>query len=94
MTVILSVPSVIVGVVVQVAGREISLGTLQAIFVMGLIIGVATIIPTFALTVRRLHDANFSGLFLLLGFVPFIGGLIVTILLLMPDREEGSRFDW
>ncbi|MGP9694559.1 DUF805 domain-containing protein [Brachybacterium sp. AOP25-B2-12] len=61
---------------------------------MGLIIGVATIIPTFALTVRRLHDANFSGLFLLLGFVPFIGGLIVTILLLMPDREEGSRFDW
>lgn len=55
--------------------------------------GLATIVPTIAITVRRLHDANFSGLLYLLVLVPGIGGLVVLVLTLMPSVPEAVRFD-
>ena len=39
--------------------------------------GLAMIIPGLAVSVRRLHDTGRSGLWLLIGFVPFIVGGIV-----------------
>ncbi|RUQ19597.1 DUF805 domain-containing protein [Kocuria sp. HSID16901] len=45
-----------------------------------------------ALGVRRLHDANFSGLFYLLYLVP-LGGLAVLIMEMLPGKPEGARFD-
>ena len=38
--------------------------------------GMACFIPTLAVTVRRLHDTDKSGFWMLLGFVPF-GGLVL-----------------
>ena len=36
------------------------------------------------LSVRRLHDTNKSGWFLLLGFIPFVGGLVLLVFYIMP----------
>ncbi|MFJ5958409.1 DUF805 domain-containing protein [Paenarthrobacter sp. NPDC092416] len=55
--------------------------------------GLATIVPSIALTVRRLHDGNFSGWLLLLVLVPFIGALAVLVLTLLPSNPAGQRFD-
>lgn len=57
------------------------------------VIGLALIIPTLALIVRRLHDANLSGLFALLLLIPFFGGIAVFIMMFLPSKPEGSRFD-
>ncbi len=38
------------------------------------------IIPSLSLGVRRLQDAGFSPLFLLLSFVPFIGWIVLIVL--------------
>lgn len=46
------------------------------------IFAVATIIPSLAVSARRLHDANHSGLWLLLLFVPGLGWLILLIFFL------------
>ena len=43
-------------------------------FSIGIIILIA--IPLFTVSIRRLHDTNKSGLYILWNFVPFIGGLI------------------
>lgn len=51
------------------------------------IILVLTIIPNIALSVRRLHDAGFSGWFYLLNFVPNIGGLILFVFALLPSAK-------
>ena len=40
-------------------------------------ITIITLIPAIAVGVRRFHDINKSGFYLLLSFIPFIGGLIV-----------------
>jgi uncharacterized membrane protein YhaH (DUF805 family) len=41
---------------------------------------ILLLVPTLTLSVRRLHDTNRSGLWLLLNFVPYIGGLILLVL--------------
>ncbi|WP_439692047.1 DUF805 domain-containing protein [Curtobacterium sp. SP.BCo] len=57
------------------------------------IIGLALIIPTLALIVRRLHDANLSGLLALLLLIPFFGAIAVFIMMFLPSNPAGERFD-
>lgn len=66
----------------------------------GLIIGaillilffLAVVIPGIAVTVRRLHDANFSGWFYLLSLTS-VGSIIVLVFTLLESKPEGARFD-
>ena len=60
---------------------------LFAVFMLGIII------PTLALTVRRLHDAGYSGLFALLLLVPYLGSLIIMIFALLPSSPAGVKYD-
>jgi uncharacterized membrane protein YhaH (DUF805 family) len=55
--------------------------------------GLAVVVPTLALTVRRLHEVNLSGLLVLLMLMPFLGGLAVAIMTLLPSNPAGQRFD-
>lgn len=55
--------------------------------------GLAVIVPTVALIVRRLHDVNFSGWMILIGLVPFLGGLALLVFMILPSKPEGQRFD-
>lgn len=54
---------------------------------------LGTIVLQLALTWRRLHDANLAGPFFFLGFVPFVGSIVVLVLTLLPSKPEGARFD-
>ena len=60
---------------------------LFSVFFLGIII------PTLALTVRRLHDAGYSGLFALLLLVPYLGSLIIMIFALLPSSPAGAKYD-
>ena len=55
--------------------------------------GLATIVPTVALSVRRLHDTNRNGNWIFLGLVPFIGVVILLIFYLGRPNPAGVRFD-
>ena len=45
-----------------------------------------------SVAVRRLHDTDKSGWMILLGLIPFIGGIIVLILMVMPGTPGQNRF--
>jgi uncharacterized membrane protein YhaH (DUF805 family) len=76
------------------ASGEFQPGGLLAVFAIPiLLITLASIVPFIALSVRRLHDANLSGLFYLLNFIPSLGSLIMLILAVLPPQPEGARFD-
>lgn len=53
---------------------------------------LALLVPSIAISVRRLHDAGFSGWLYLLSFVPCVG-LAVLVLLCLPSKPEGARYD-
>jgi uncharacterized membrane protein YhaH (DUF805 family) len=48
---------------------------------------IAILIPSLAVQVRRFHDQNRSGWWVLLGFVPYIGSLVVLVFMLI----EGTK---
>ena len=78
---------------VQPSGGVKGTGPEIAVLVIFGLLYLAVIIPSIALTVRRLHDANFSGWLYLLHLIPSLGSLIVFILTLLPSKPEGARFD-
>lgn len=45
------------------------------------------------LTIRRLHDANVSGWWYFLTFIPLLGWLVLLVFGLLPPKPEGARFD-
>jgi len=68
--------------------RENALGTV----IIGLlfIYGLATLIPSLAVQVRRLHDTGRSGWWWFICLVPFVGGLILLIFCVL-DSEPGTN---
>ena len=51
-----------------------------------------TLIPAISAGVRRLHDTNRSGFFLLISFMPFIGGLVLLFFLIPEGTKGKNRF--
>ena len=50
------------------------------------ILSLALLVPTLAIGVRRLHDINLSGWFILLGLIPILG-LALIVLFVLPSKE-------
>jgi uncharacterized membrane protein YhaH (DUF805 family) len=46
---------------------------------LGLIYSLAVLLPGLGVTVRRLHDTGRSGWWLLIGLVPFVGGIVLIV---------------
>lgn len=84
----------LIAIGVMTDGSNVGMG-LAAVLVtsLGAIFGIATIVPTLAVTARRLHDTNQSGWMYLLSFIPYVGSFIVIYLLAQPSNPAGARFD-
>ena len=54
---------------------------------------LATIIPTLALTVRRLHDTDHAGWWIFIGLIPIVGAIILLVFYLTSPKPAGARFD-
>ena len=55
-------------------------------------ITLITLIPAISAGARRLHDTNRSGFFLLISFIPFIGGLVLLFFLIPVGTKGKNRF--
>lgn len=53
---------------------------------------LAIIVPSIAVQVRRFHDQDKSGWFVLLNFIPYLGGLIVLVFMFLEGTRGPNRF--
>lgn len=70
-------------------------GEVSASFNAGILSGLfmlASIIPSIAVGVRRLHDVDRSGWWLLLSFIPLIGALVLLYWNVQPGTPGPNRF--
>ena len=51
---------------------------------------MAILVPSLAMSVRRLHDTGRSGWFLLLNLIPYIGGIIIFVFSVL-DSQPGTN---
>jgi len=57
-----------------------------------LVFCLALLVPSIAVAIRRLHDTNRSGWWLLLGFVPVIGGIVLLVFLVKEGTPGENQF--
>jgi len=70
-------------------------GTFDETVGLGLLSGLyclAVFIPSMAVTVRRLHDTNRSGWWVLIGLIPLIGGIVLLVFTVMDSQPGANRF--
>lgn len=64
----------------------------------GLTIGVfaiaylAVLVPSIAVQVRRFHDQDKSGWFVLLNFIPYVGGIVTFVFMCIEGTRGPNRF--
>jgi uncharacterized membrane protein YhaH (DUF805 family) len=62
-------------------------------FIVPVVLGfLGLLIPNIAVQVRRLHDQDRSGWFILLFAIPYVGSLICIIFMLVPGTRGENRF--
>ena len=85
--------NMVIGLVLYVPGialRESGIGPI--VLGLGGIYGLAALIPGLAVSVRRLHDTNKSGWFLLLALIPIVGGIIILVLMVLDSDPEANKY--
>ena len=69
--------------------NEGALITLGFIAIIYFIFGLAILLPSLALMVRRLRDAGFHWALIFILFIP-LGSIVLLVLLAMPTKEEAT----
>jgi uncharacterized membrane protein YhaH (DUF805 family) len=53
---------------------------------------LAVLIPSLAVTWRRMQDTGRNGLWILLGLIPFVGGIILLVFMILPGTQGPNEF--
>lgn len=75
-------------------GGAWALMPLTIIVIVLTIYSLATLVPTIALTVRRIRDTGRDWPWIFVGFVPYIGGLLVLLLCAQKTDMSQHRPEW
>jgi uncharacterized membrane protein YhaH (DUF805 family) len=77
---------IVLGVVESMGGmtNSMGLGVLSGLY------SLAVLAPSLAVTVRRLHDTDRSGWWLLIGLIPLIGAIVLLVFMIL-DSEPGEN---
>ncbi len=74
----------IIMIILMIIAQAINSAILSTIY------SLAVLIPSIAVTVRRLHDTNRTGWWVLIGLIPVIG-FIVLLIFTVQDSQEGEN---
>lgn len=65
---------------------ELFMGVLSGLYIL------AVLVPGIAVAVRRLHDTGRTGWWILVSFVPFVGGLIFLVLMVLDSIPGPNKY--
>ncbi len=77
--------TIIVSIIAQILGV---IGTVGAMIggLLSAVLGLGLLLPSLGVAVRRLHDTNKSGWFLLLGLIPLVQFYLIYLLVIEGDK--------
>lgn len=60
--------------------------------VLTVIYSLAILLPSLAVTFRRLHDTGRSGWWILIGLIPFIGGIVLLVFDCLDSESNDNQY--
>ena len=82
--------SIVLGVIDNLLGSTFVPGTTSGW--LGAIYGLAVLLPSLGVSVRRLHDTGRSGWWLLIGLVPVLGGIVLIVFCATPGNVGANAY--
>ncbi|MDO3384670.1 DUF805 domain-containing protein [Gilvimarinus sp. SDUM040013] len=79
--------NLIIAILLGVIDRVVGTGGL-----LGLVYGLAVLIPGIAVAARRLHDTGRTGWWLLIAFVPVIGFIVLLVFMVMDSKPGDNEY--
>ena len=86
--------NIVITMVLYVAGLLLLMrGSIAMVFFgLAIIYWLAVLVPGLAVCVRRLHDIDKSGWFILVSLIPAVGGIILLVLVCLDGTPGDNRF--
>jgi len=72
-----------------ISGVEFAIGSPG---ILGSLFSLAMVLPGLAVTVRRLHDTDHSGWWVLVPVIPIIGGIVLLVFMLLDSDPRANRY--
>jgi uncharacterized membrane protein YhaH (DUF805 family) len=76
-------------VLVVAMGMDVAAGLNGILYI---VVALALVVPTIAVTVRRLHDQDKSGWWYFISFVPFVGGIWLLVLMCLESSPGANQY--
>lgn len=64
----------------------------KLLILLAFLYGLVVLIPGLSVTIRRLHDINKSGWWFLVNFIPFVGGIILLVFMVMDTFPQDNSY--
>lgn len=76
-------------------GLSMALGGEENPFISFAIVGVVAValfLPSLAVMIRRLHDTNRSGWWILINFIPYLGGIVLLVFMCLDGTAGPNKY--
>lgn len=86
--------NLVISIILSFIDRAIGLTSDTGVGLLSGVYGLAVLLPSLAVTVRRLHDTGRTGWWVLIVLVPLIGWIVLLIFMVLDstaDNEYGPR---
>jgi uncharacterized membrane protein YhaH (DUF805 family) len=84
--------SVLAGIVLGAVDGAMAGGAAAPVGPLTALYSLATLIPSLAIGVRRLHDTDKSGWWLLLAFIPLVGAIVLIVFFCGQGTRGDNKF--
>jgi len=81
----------LISIAANIVDRSLG-GGMSTVGLLGGIVALALLLPNIAIGIRRLHDRDKSGWWLLLIFIPLVGAIILVIWFVVRGTQGPNRF--
>jgi len=81
--------NVIIYLVLSILGAVTKTPVFAVIYIL---YALAVLIPGLAVAFRRLHDTNRSAWWILIGLVPFVGGIILLVFMVLDSQPGENKY--
>ncbi|MGN6424154.1 MAG: DUF805 domain-containing protein [Asticcacaulis sp.] len=78
------------GALIGLGGESDALASIGGL--LYIVIGLGLLLPSLSVYIRRLHDTDHSGWWLLLGFIPLIGGIVLLVWTIMKGTSGPNKY--
>ncbi|MBB5189897.1 uncharacterized membrane protein YhaH (DUF805 family) [Silvimonas terrae] len=64
----------------------------EVVGILGTLYGLAVLIPSMAVAIRRLHDGDHAGWWLFMALLPIVGSIVLLVFMLQQSTPGPNRF--